>query len=374
MRFQRILIAPDSFKGSLSAVRVADAIMTGLSSSAPDLQVTCLPMSDGGEGAGEVVESLGAKRVQAPTASVYGVPRDGYWLRWNRVALVESSVGSGYVPPNERVAPAEHTTSLGTGLLVSAALQDPDIDSVYVALGGTGCTDGGMGFLAGLGAKFFDASGVLLQPYGKNLGKVRRWSPPPRLLKPLIGLYDVGVPLLGDHGAVHLFGPQKGLDSLEEVESAMGHYAFCLDGRKPQRYMMPGAGAAGGIGFGVLVAGGTLSGGAEMIGEWCELSDTIARSDLVITGEGRIDAQTLHGKVVGYVVQVAAQHNKPVIAIVGSRSRDLWALHNEGLSFVMPIPTGPMQLDHAINQSEQLTAIVGEELGWLVSTLNANVM
>lgn len=368
MEIRRILIASDSFKGSVSAIRVAEALGSGLRQVVPHCRIMCLPMSDGGEGTGDAVEALGGERVASPTTTIYGNPQSGYWIRWNRVAVIEASVGSAYVPPEERTKASDHTTSVGTGMLVSEAMADPTIDHVYVALGGTGSTDGGMGFLAALGAEFFDDRGAKLLPFGDNLRRVRQWVPPHPLLKPVTGLYDVGTPLLGPYGAVHLFGPQKGIeiDHLAEMEEALAHYARRVEDKRVEWSRTAGAGAAGGIGFGILAAGGELLAGAQVIGDWCKLSDAIASADLVITGEGQIDSQTIHGKVVGHVVRLAGDHRKPVFAVVGSRSGDLSALHKLGLSMVFPLPTGPLKLDEVMGNSEDLLKIVGEEIGWLI--------
>ncbi|PSR35351.1 MAG: glycerate kinase [Sulfobacillus benefaciens] len=368
----QILIAPDSFKGSLSAQAVATGLARGLSHVLPENSVRIQPMADGGEGTGAVVEHLGGRRVFSPTVTIYGQPTEGYWIRWERVAVVEAAVGSGFVPPESRQFSGEHTTSLGTGLLIAHALADPGIDRVIVALGGTGSTDGGMGLLAALGARFEDSHGQILEPFGDNLGKVAKYSAP-HLTKPLMGIYDVQVPLLGPRGAVAQFGIQKGIapPNVDRVNAEMAHYAHRIQSQLNEHWIENlGAGSAGGMGFGILAAGGCLEPGAETIAHWCKLDEQIQTADWIVTGEGRIDRQTLEGKVVGTIVRHAEQYHKPVVAVVGSRTDDLHELHLAGLTLVMPLATGPMTLQEEMANAPQLLSLLGEELGWLLKTLD----
>lgn len=368
----KILIAPDSFKGSLSAQAVAHALVRGLGRVISERLVRIQPMADGGEGTGAVVEQLGGTRVAAPTATIYGQPAEGYWIRWDKTAVVEASVGSGFVPPDRRQFSGEHTTSLGTGLLIAHALADPGIDRVIVALGGTGSTDGGMGLLAALGARFEDINGRALEPFGDNLAKVAKYCGP-HLTKPLMGIYDVQVPLLGERGAVAQFGVQKGIapTDVDRVHAAMAQFAHRVQSPHTENWINgQGAGAAGGMGFGILAAGGTLEPGADTIAGWCHLDEQIQTVDWIVTGEGRIDRQTLEGKVVGTVVRHAEYYHKPVVAVVGSRTDDLDELHRAGLTLVMPLATGPMTLQEEMANAPHLLSLLGEELGWLLKTLD----
>lgn len=324
-------------------------------------------MADGGEGTGIVVRSLGGQPVSAEAESIYGVPSAAHWTRWGDKALVEAAVGSGFLPENARQADGEHTTSRGTGLLVAAALADASVDEVFVALGGTGSTDGGMGFLHALGAQFLDKAGRPLLPYGANLDQVAQYIPVGPLPKPLIGLYDVGVPLLGERGAVYQFGPQKGVAAhrLAAMDAAMAQYAALVDPLGTAVHA-PGAGAAGGMGFAILACGGRLQGGAETVGEWCQLDRHVADADWVITGEGQIDRQTTEGKVVAWVLHCAQARKRPVIALAGSRARDLTLLHGQGLTFAMPIGLAPMSLPAAIAQTAESLEAASEEIGWFL--------
>ncbi|PSR30617.1 MAG: glycerate kinase [Sulfobacillus benefaciens] len=368
MSIPKVLVAPDSFKGSLSAVAVANALRNGLSRCLPQTSITVQPMADGGEGTGAILEALGGERVPAASATIYGAPVQRHWIRWQRMALVEASVGSQFVSPPNRQGSSEHTTSVGTGMLIAAALADPAIDEVMVALGGTGSTDGGLGMLMALGGQFMDGDGRFVTPFGDNLSRVSQCVLP-RMSKPLMGLYDVGVPLLGQRGAVVQFGLQKGIlpGDIKRVEDAMGHYAHCVQGSAgPDWANVPGAGAAGGMGFGILAMGGRLQSGAEVVAQWGTLDRHISAADWIITGEGKIDSQTVEGKVVGTVVRQAARHGKPVIAVVGSRDEDLTQLHQMGLTFVLPLVPGPMSLSDAMKNAEPLIIMVGEELGWLI--------
>lgn len=366
----RLLIAPDSFKGALSAAEVAAALKRGVQRIAGDkVRVIVTPLADGGEGTSAIAMALGGVKEPGSTVNIYGEPQDhGFWVRWGSRAIVETAVGSGFIPESRRKYPASRTTSLGTGLLMQSAMADPDIQEVFVALGGSGSTDGGMGLLAGIGGEFRDAIGRKLEPFGHNLSQIVDYQVPTPA-KPLIGLYDVGVPLLGERGAVGLFGPQKGLNQEEilAVERGMKNWANIVD-RKTSRALasQAGSGAAGGVGFGILATGGTLRPGAVAVAEWQSLKAQIEASDWVVTGEGRMDAQTEEGKVASVVIQAAHAKRKPVIAVVGSRARNLTRLHQKGLAIVLPIPTGPMSLQDAIENTAELLETVGEEIGWLM--------
>ena len=240
-----------------------------------------------------------------------------------------------------------------------------------VALGGTGSTDGGMGLLAALGAKFIDRRGRVVTPFGDNLGKVAQCVLP-SIKKPIIGLCDVQVPLLGERGAVAQFGIQKGIapEEVGRVDAAMDRYAKCVQGWGKENWSdVLGAGAAGGMGFGILATGGSLQSGAEVVAQWCDLDKHILSSDWVITGEGKIDSQTTEGKVVSTVVHHAARFGKPVIAVVGNRDVDLTKLHEIGLTFVMPLVPGPITIQDAMIKTRFFSMMVGEEIGWLVKAL-----
>ena len=368
VRNPTILLSPDSFKGSLSANAVANALREGLSRILPQATVILRPMADGGEGTGAILETLGGVRVPAASATIYGTSTDGYWIRWQRTALVEAAVGSQFVSAKHQQGSGEHTTSLGTGLLIAAALLDPAIDTVMVALGGTGSTDGGMGLLTALGAQFTDREGRAVEPFGDNLGQVAQCVLP-QTTKPLIGLYDVQVPLLGRRGSVAQFGIQKGIlpEDIQRVDGAMARYAHGVQGKARANWIdTPGAGAAGGMGFGILAAGGQLRPGAESVAQWGRLETHIMVADWIITGEGKIDAQTAEGKVVGFVIRQAARYGKPVIAVVGNRENDLTLLHQMGLTLVLPLVPGPINLQDAMTEARSLLAMAGEEIGWLI--------
>lgn len=368
----RILIAPDSFKGALSADRVCAAIEEGIRQALPYPEIQVVPMADGGEGTSAALMTMGGEKILAETVDIYGRPKSGFWVKWGNSALVEASVGSGYVAPQDRIRPAIETTSLGTGLLTRAAMAHPHVEEVFVALGGTGSTDGGMGFLQALGTKFYDPQGNQIEPIGFNLGRVAKMEPV-SLSKPLIGLYDVRSALIGEHGAVKMFGPQKGLetDRLVDYDEMMSHFGRIVAQRVGLGLAdQDGAGAAGGIGFGILAAGGRLVPGAEQVASWVDLDGLIAASDAVITGEGRIDEQTLQGKCVGTVARHCAGHQKPLVALVGSRAPGLSGLYQNGVSLIYPIVPGPMTLDDAIQQTYQLVADAAFQIGKMLGALS----
>ncbi|MCY0877647.1 MAG: glycerate kinase [Firmicutes bacterium] len=358
-----VLIACDAFKGSVNQQDAASAIARGLARGFPGLKVDLCPLADGGEGSGLIVKSRGGQAFSQVVPDAYGSPHVAEWVYYEGIALVESAQGSPYVPPGRRPGSALTTTSRGTGELVSAALGHPNVREVWVALGGTGCVDGGIGFLGALGATFYDRDGRLLDPVVASWARVEQVVLPP-LAKPVVGLSDVWVPLLGEHGALRLFGPQKGLrrEEVEAAEVALAHFAKAIN---PQAASLPGAGAAGGIGFALRALGASLRPGAAWFAEWCQLSERMAEADLVVTGEGRLDQQSLLGKVVSVVLEESGRQHKPVIALAGEIPDDLSAFYQAGLTSAWPIVPGPVTLEAAVSHTREWLEAAGERLGRL---------
>ncbi|AEJ38467.1 glycerate kinase 2 [Sulfobacillus acidophilus TPY] len=365
----RILVAVDSFKGSLTADEAVHWLSQGLMKGAR-VEVDPCPLADGGEGTSALVERyLGGRRVMAPTVDSFGRPRPGWWVRWGRTAVVESAVGSGYLPPADRPASVWHTTSRGTGMLVHHAQQAPDIDRVIVTLGGTGAVDGGMGFLEALGVEFYDRDGHRLTGMAGHLERVHRirW---PDVVPPIVGLYDTFVPLLGPTGAVRLYGPQKGVtpQDVEPFERHLAHFAHVLQDSLNQSDLTnrPGAGAAGGMGLAIYALGGRLEAGAPAVAQWMDLASRLERADWVITGEGRLDAQSLLGKVVGTVLDQARARYRPVLAVAGALPADLSPFYQAGLTAAWPLVSGPMTVEEAMRDAPRLLQQLGENFARLL--------
>ncbi len=348
-----VLVAVDSFKGSLSSIEAGNAVESGFLEAFPTWNVHVLPIADGGEGTAQVVEFLGGQRIPAECQDIYGRPNLGYWMLWNDIGVVEAAKGSGFVDPAYQIQPGDATTSFGTGQLIHHAVSHPQVKQIVVALGGSGSSDGGMGLLAALGGEFLDRHRQALSPMGTSLGHVAYAKIRP-LAKPLVGLTDVSCPLTGPNGSVFVFGPQKGIpsDRLESMDADMMHYARVTQESGCTWDQYPGAGSAGGMGFGVLCLGGLLESGAERIAQWVSLDHWIGWADCVITGEGRLDSQTLQGKLVDMITHRCRIKNKPVIAIVGSRTGRVESLYHRGMNLIYPMVPGPLSLEEAMTHAQ----------------------
>jgi glycerate kinase len=327
----KVVIAPDSFKGSLAADRVAAALAAGWLSARPGDDVVRLPVADGGEGTLDVFAAAvpGARRRPVKVTSPDGDPDvrlvDAEWLALpDGTAVVELARGSGLPLLGARRDPlGAHT--VGLGQLIGAALDDRATSRIIVTLGGSASTDGGTGALSALGARFVDAGGDPLPPGGGPLARLDavdarglRTAPPGGVLC----LTDVDAPLCGPLGAAAVFGPQKGADpdDVRRLDDGLRRLAVLLGGQPNQ----PGAGAAGGTGYGLAAAwGARLVPGAATVAEHAGLPAALADADVVITGEGRFDATSLSGKVVGGVLRLAAGRGAdaggpvPVLLVAG---------------------------------------------------------
>lgn len=361
----RALVAMDSFKGALDQTKASAAVARGLIAGGnADWTVDVCPMADGGDGSGLLLEGRGGSRQLVDIVDVFGRPVLGWWVLFEDVALVESAVGSGYVTEAKRPqVDAFATTSRGTGQLLRAALEDARVREVWVGLGGTGSIDGGAGLLEALGGRFITRQGHLVGNPLEHAADIDRLIPPP-ISKPIVGLADVWVPLVGDNGAVQQFGPQKGFapEELPPLESAMTVYARQVDAGHMQAL---GAGSAGGIGFALLALGARLVPGARWWSGVQELDKRVAAADVVVTGEGGLDQQSLMGKVVSVVLDVARRHQKPVVIVAGAIPDLLEPFYQQGVWLVWPLSRGPESLAEALVHTEQRLVQAGDALGRL---------
>jgi glycerate kinase len=330
----RIVVAPDSFKGSLTSVEVAAAIAAGWLTARPDDVVDAVPLADGGAGTIDALLAAGGWR--ARTATVHdplGREVEARWLTADdgRRAFVEMAEASGLarVPLAGRAAAAVHASTGGTGELLRAAL-DAGLADIVLGVGGSATSDGGAGALVALGARVETADGVPAAPGGAALADVARVDLAdldPRLAGVRLRIAcDVSNPLLGPAGAAAVYGPQKGAspDDVTRLDRALAGWADALGaatGRDPRE--VPGTGAAGGITFGLLaiadrLASVTLVPGVELVAGEVELASRVRAADLVITGEGRIDAQTGFGKTGLGVARIARDAGVPCLALGGS--------------------------------------------------------
>jgi glycerate 2-kinase len=359
-----VLLCPDSFKDALSAQDAAAAMARGVQRAKPEAQVQVCPLADGGEGSLDaLIAATGAERRQLNVQDALGRPRQAAWgwLSDQRTAFIELAEASGlqHLEIDERNA--LHTSTVGVGELLLAAL-DQGAEKALLLLGGSATNDGGAGMLQALGARFLDQHGEQL-PHGgaalNQLASLELNGLDPRLAKlTLEAAVDVDNPLLGERGASAVFGPQKGAspEEVEQLDRALGHFADISAHALGDDYRtLPGAGAAGGMGFAAKAfLNATLKPGIEMIMQQAEMASLLARADLVITGEGRLDGQSLAGKTPIGVSRAAKRLRKPVIVLAGSLGDGWQACFDEGVTAAFALADGPMTLADALPRTAEL--------------------
>ncbi|WP_091031192.1 glycerate kinase [Glycomyces harbinensis] len=319
----RILIAPDKFAGTMSAGEAADAVAAGWLRARPGDTIATLPLADGGPGFVEVL-ARAKPAAQLRTVDVVdplGRPVKADYLLDGDTAYIESAAACGLhlLAPEER--DPVRTTSYGVGLLIGHAVES-GARRVVIGLGGSSTNDAGAGMLTALGCVFRDIAGEPVPYGGGGLTSVHTVEGQPRTRGVIFtAATDVDSPLLGPHGASHVFGPQKGADprTVEHLERAVGHFARTLEDALGLHGAAdnPGAGAAGGLGFALFLLGGHRESGARLTCEAVGLDAEIAEADLVISGEGSFDAQSLRGKLAAEVASGAAAHGRPCIVMAG---------------------------------------------------------
>lgn len=359
----KIVIAPDSFKESLSAPKVAAAIALGLSQAAPEAHCVCIPMADGGEGTVEAILAAtgGESRINV-VQDALGRPIQAQW-GWlpGKVAVIEMACAAGL----EHIAVTDRdplrASSFGVGQLIGHAL-DMGAQHIVLGLGGSATNDAGSGMLQALGLSLLDAQGETLAPGGAALAKLAHVDSSrfdTRLKNVEITIAsDVNNPLCGPKGASAIFGPQKGAtaDQVTTLDRALAHFAdLCAKVLGQDHRQDPGSGAAGGLGFAARAwMQARFRPGVEVVAELGGLALAIQGAQLVITGEGRMDAQTLHGKTPMGVAKIALAAGVPVIAIAGSLGEGYQALYQSGIVAAFSLVSGPMTLEHACAETEQL--------------------
>ncbi|WP_307792421.1 glycerate kinase [Streptomyces verrucosisporus] len=323
----RVLIAADKFKGSLTAAQVAEHTAAGIRRVRPGTEVEALPVADGGDGTVDAAVAAGfALRQTAVTGPLGKAVTASYALRGD-TAVVEMAQASGLQKMPEGVLAPLSATTYGTGETLLAALE-AGARTIVLGVGGSATTDGGAGMLTALGARFLDAGGRPLQPGGgplRHLATADLSGLDPRLKDVEIVLAsDVDNPLTGPHGAAAVYAPQKGAREadVELLDAALAHYARVLEGvlgpRAAHLAQRPGAGAAGGVGYAALAAlDASFRPGIEVLLEVLGFAGALERADLVITGEGSLDAQTLRGKAPAGVAAAARRAGRPVVAVCG---------------------------------------------------------
>ncbi|MEU5608898.1 glycerate kinase [Streptomyces sparsogenes] len=331
----RVLIAADKFKGSLTAAQVAERLTAGLRRAAPHASVASVPVADGGDGTVDAAVAAGFERREVRVTGPLGEPVSAAYALRDGAAVVETAEASGLRHLPEGVFAPLTATSYGTGEVLRAAL-DAGARAIALGVGGSATTDGGAGMLAALGARFLDASGAPVGPGGAALARLARADLSgldARLAEvDLVLASDVDNPLLGPEGAAAVYGPQKGASPQEVavLEAALRHYARICGALGAAGE--PGAGAAGGLGFAALTAlRARFRPGVEVMLDMLGFDAALAEADLVITGEGSLDPQTLHGKAPLGVAARARARGLPVLAVCGRLSLDPGSLQAAGI-------------------------------------------
>lgn len=379
----KLLVAPDSFGGALDSVAVAAAIAAGWARERPDDEIVRRPMADGGEGTlAAVADALAdeVERVTTPTTDALGRPIEADWLLLDdgRGAFVEMAAASGlaHLTPAERTATnARLASTRGTGVVVRAALE-AGVESITIGLGGSASTDGGSGMLRALGLRVLDVAGAELPDGGAALagiGRVDAAELDERLADASVTIAsDVTNPLCGPRGAAAVYGPQKGADAaaVEELDAALvawGRVIEDVTGRLVAD--LPGSGAAGGTTAGLLgFSRAIVRPGVEVVAEVVRLAAALETADLVITGEGRADEQTLQGKTAMGVAVLARPRGTPVALLCGGLGPGAEALSAAtAFSIVQPIVDRPMDLAAAMADTERLLVAAAGRLARSVS-------
>ncbi|MFJ4241464.1 glycerate kinase [Streptomyces iakyrus] len=366
-----MLVAADKFKGSLTAVEVAERVTAGLRRVLPDLEVEALPVADGGDGTVAAAVAAGFERREVRVAGPLGDEVTAAFALREGTAVVEMAEASGLQRLPAGVFAPLTASTYGSGELLRAAL-DAGARTIVFGVGGSATTDGGAGMLSALGARFLDAAGEPVPPGGGGLAELATADLSgldPRLAEiELVLASDVDNPLTGPKGAPAVYGPQKGAspEDVAALDSALAHFAKVLQapaGQKAAEYAAsPGAGAAGGIGYGALLLGARFRPGIEVMLDVLGFAPALDRADLVITGEGSLDEQTLHGKAPAGVAAAARAADKDVVAVCGRLALPPQTLGRAGFRRAYPLTDAEPDVAKCIAEAGPILERVAERI------------
>jgi len=368
-----VVLAPDSFKGSLSAAAAAAALAEGLRRVWPDADLRLCPMADGGEGTLDAVLSRGGRRSTDRVSDVSGKPLTVAYgsIGEPATAVLEVAQVVGLTDPAVATIDVEHRTTLGVGELMRHRL-DAGVRRFMIGLGGSSTNDGGAGLLAALGLSLTDARGQAIAPTPAGLAALAAVDASgldPRLADAeIIVMSDVNNPLTGDRGATAIFGPQKGAarERIAEIDRRIANFASLAERALNRRAQdEPGAGAAGGLGFALQLIGGKMRSGAEVVADLVGLDAALDGAGWAITGEGRSDAQTALGKTPLIVALRAAAQQIPVSLISGSIDRSALPALGRYFAGCFSLPSGPAKLEQCLAQAAELLADRAEQVARL---------
>ncbi len=377
----KVVIAPQGFKGGISGLEAAQAIARGVAAAVPDAETVLAPVADGGDGTlNALVDATGGQVFNQTVTGPLGQPLEAQWgvMGDGNTAVIEMARASGLALVPQRRRNPRITTTVGTGEILKEAL-DQGFTRVIVGLGGSATNDGGAGMAGALGARFLDANGRPLPPGGAALSRLA--SIDTSALHPglgeasIVAATDVTNPLCGPDGASAVFGPQKGASGevVSELDAALANFA-----RIVQRDVgvdvadRPGAGAAGGLGAGLMAfAGAQLQSGIDMVCQVLDFDSHLAGADLVITGEGRADRSTIFNKAPVGVARHAQAHGVPTVLLAGGLGPGHEELYGHGIAAVLCIADRPMSFEQSLNRTGELLESAAEQTMRLVMLQSA---
>lgn len=368
----KIVIAPDSFKGSLTAKEAGDAIRRGMKKVVPKANIVVVPMADGGEGTlqclidatgGRLLHTVVKNPIGIEIPASYGILGDGH------TCVIEMATASGLYLIDEDQRNPLYTTTYGFGQLIRAGL-DQGCRRFILGLGGSATNDGGAGMLQALGFRLLDAHGQQIGYGGGavgNIAAIDTSEADPRLAESTyIAACDVTNPFVGPNGASFVFGPQKGAtpEMVRQLDDNLRHFADVIHATQGiSIHELPGAGAAGGVAGAILaLLNGALSSGFDIVKEVAKLEHWVQDADLVFTGEGQVDYQTAQGKTPCGVARVAKAYGVPVVVLAGSVGHGMETLYQQGVTAVLSIVNQPMPLSLAMEQAADLLEMTAEQV------------
>ena len=373
---KKIILIPDSFKGTLSAAEFCHISSDVLKKHFPATEIISLPLADGGEGTTDCFLTMdGYTKVTATVKNAFMEDITGYYAVKGNTAVMEMAMCASLPSAKGRENPAT-TTTYGVGQLICHAVEN-GAKKIILGLGGSCTNDAGTGMAAALGVQFFDNDGNSFIPTGETLDKITAFNTENTdiLLKDveITAMCDIDNPLYGKNGAAYIFAPQKGADSemVAVLDEKLKYIASLTEKQTGNNYYdIKGAGAAGGMGFGVCAfLGGSLKPGVNLILETIGFENQLSDTDLIITGEGRLDSQSLSGKAVIGISRIAQKYNVPVIAVVGSVADDVSPVYTQGVTAVFTTNTQPVPFEIAAANTGRNLAFTVENIRRMIAAI-----